>query len=377
MHTIAQPLIAWPPCQNESLLSEAPTPLPAVKKPPTLKDIAQELGVAHTTVSRALSGHPRISTATREQVQAAAQRLGYLANAGARAMRSGADRLVGLVVPDMRNEFYSAAATSLAAHCAQAGYRMLLCVSDDDPGLEELQVRTLRESRCAGVLVTPSVAPTPQTVAWLRERPVVQLLRCHPALGKDHALVDDQDGVFRATRHLLDLGHREIGYIGGPVGISTGLRRRNGYVQALRQQGLRADPGLQHLVPPRAEFGAQAMLSLLETRPRLTAVAVTSVRLMLGVFGTLARQGVVVPRDLSLVCYGDAEWFEFTNPPITAVALPVDALARHAAETLFALLGPGPGAGASTTTDMFIGDLRVRGSTAPIHGVQRLLAPSA
>lgn len=352
----------------------APSPIAPLKKPVTLKDLAEELGVAHTTVSRALSGHPRVHQATRERVEAAAQRLGYVANVGARAMRCGSDRLVGLVVPDMRNDFYNAAATSLAAHCAQAGYRMLLGVSDDDPQQEEQQVRTLRESRCAGVLITPSMAPTAHTVQWLRERPVVQLLRCLPTIGKAHALVDDEDGVFRASRHLLDLGHRDIGYIGAPVGISTGHRRHAGHVRALRRYGLQGDPGRARLVSPRASFGAQAILSLLEEHPRMTAVTVASARLMLGVLGALNRSGVVVPRDLSLVCYGDTEWFEFTNPPITAVALPVEALAQQAAETLFALLASDRAARPPALALPFPGSLQVRGSTAPAAGALPRLA---
>lgn len=346
-----------------------PNPTATVKKPATLKDIAEQLGIAHTTVSRALGDHPRISAATKAQVQAMARRMGYVANAGARAMRVGEDRLVGLVVPDMRNEFYSGASTALGHQCTQAGYRMMFGISEDDPAVEELQVRTLRESRCSVVLFTPSFAPTAQTKHWLAQMPVVQLLRFDPALGRRSVTVDDQDGLFRATRHLLDLGHTDIAYIGGPLTISTGRHRLEGYEQALRQRGLRSQAALRRLGPPQTEFGDEALVSLLESGQRFTAVTVASVRQMLGVLRAVRRRGIVVPKDLSLVCYGDAEWFEFADPPITAVSLPVDDMVRQAAETLFSLLKDGrPAARAARAArhpPAFTGELKVRGSTAP------------
>lgn len=338
-----------------------------VKKPATLKDIAEQLGIAHTTVSRALSGHPRISATTKEQVHAMAQRLGYVPNVGARAMRSGADRLVGLVVPDMRNEFYSGVSTALGHRCTEAGYRLLFGISDDDPAVEERHVRTLRESRCSAVLLTPSVAPTAQTKAWLGQTPVVQLLRFDPSLGRRHVSVDDEDGLFRATRHLLDLGHTEIAYIGGPLSISTGRHRLEGYERALRQRGLRGQAALQRLGPPQAEFGHEAMVSLLDSGSRFTAVTVASVRQMLGVLRAVKQRGLSVPGSLSLVCYGDAEWFAFADPAITAVSLPVDAMVAQAADTLFALLSEGRSARAARAAPLFTGELKVRGSTAPVR----------
>lgn len=335
-----------------------------MKKQITIKDIAEQLAMAHTTVSRALNDHPAISAATKELVRSTADRLGYVVNVGARTMRSGSNRLVGLVLPDLRNEFYNAAATALAVRCSAAGYQLMLAVSEDDPQREEQQVRALRESRCMGVLITPSVAPTAQTSQWLRELPTVQFLRWHPNLDGPRVLTDDKDGVFRATRHLLDLGHRRIAYIGGALGASTGRQRHEGFEAALKHAGLQPEPALQRLGIPRPEFGAAAVDSILAEHPDVTAVVVAGVRQLLGVLRRTAGLGLSVPQDLSLVSYGDAEWFEVSRPSITAIDLPVESMASRATEMLFELLASRRSVPSSVTEAVFTGELRVRTSTA-------------
>lgn len=336
-----------------------------MKKQITIKDIAEQLGMAHTTVSRSLNDNPRISTETRALVRATAERLGYVVNVGARTMRSGSSRLVGLLVPDLRNEFYNAAATALAAQCAVAGYQLMLAISEDDPQREEQQVKALRESRCMGVLITPSVTPTDQSTQWLRELPTVQFLRWHPNLGGPRILADDKNGVFRATNHLLDLGHRRIAYIGGVLGASTGRQRREGFEAALKQAGLRPEAALQRLGVPRPAFGADAIDSILTEHPDVTAVVVAGVRQVLGVLQRVAGRGLTLPKDLSLVSYGDAEWFEASRPPITAIDLPVESMASRATEMLFELISSGRSAHALTAEAVFNGELRIRASTAP------------
>jgi DNA-binding LacI/PurR family transcriptional regulator len=342
----------------DSVKSEA-----TLKKQITIKDIAEQLGMAHTTVSRALNDHPRISDATKALVRSTADRLGYVVNVGARTMRSGASQLVGLVVPDLRNEFYNAAATALATQCSEAGYQLMLSISDDDPGREEQQVKALRESRCMGVLITPSTNPTAQTSQWLKEMPTVQFLRWNPDLGHVRVIADDKDGVFRATRHLLDLGHRRIAYIGGVLDVSTGFQRHAGFEAALRQRAIGRDAALQRLGAPRPSFGDSAISDLVEQHPDVTAVVVAGVRQLLGVLHGADRRGLSVPNDLSVVCYGDAEWFQVSRPAITSLVLPVEPMAARATDMLFKLLASRQSTRTLTTEAVFTGELKIRGST--------------
>ena len=304
----------------------------------TIKDIAELLGVAHTTVSRALNDHPRISVATKARVRGAAAKLGYVTHAGARLMRIGASNMVGLVVPDVQNEFYSAAASVMADQCALRGLQLVLSVSDDDPDREEQQLRSLREGRAAGVLIVPSGAPTINTVSLLRGLPIVQFLRSNPKLGNRSVVVNDVAGVHEATIHLVQLGHRQIAFVGGMTNVSTGLHRMSGYEAALRDSGIGREARLIHTGPTRPEFGYSALEALLENVPAVTAVVVASSRQVLGLMRAAQARGVSIPHDLSVVGYGDADWFTISEPAVTAVGLPIADMSLQATTTLFNLI---------------------------------------
>ena len=330
----------------------------------TIKDIAILLGMAHTTVSRALNDHPKISLDTKARVREAANKLGYVTNSGARSMRMGSSKLVGLIVPDVQNEFYSAAARAMAEHCSQLGYQMMLGVSEDDPSREEQHVRLLRENRAAGVLIAPCGAPTAQTTDLLRHVATVQFLRYNRQLGSVGVLADDLDGTYRATEHLLELGHRRIAFVGGTLEVSTGLRRIAGYEAALRKWGLEAEHVLQRFGPPRPEFGEAALESLLQGSVGITAIVVGSSRQLLGVLRAVRTRGMSIPTDLSLVGYGDADWFQVSDPSVTAVALPVREMSDHATRLLFELLQESRSNRGRQAEPMFPTSLCIRGSTA-------------
>ena len=204
----------------------------------TIKHIAQHLGVAASTVARALSHDERISPATRAKVAQAALELGYVANSAARQMRSQRSHMVGLVIPDVLNAFYSTAAQAISQSFDEAGYQMVLCISEDKPEVEMRQVRSLAEARVDGIVWVPTLKPLPQTVTWLQSIAHAQLIRKCPLLKSDWFGIDDESTTCQATEHLLGLGHRHIAYIGGPKALSTGHDRLQGWVQArlIREQ---------------------------------------------------------------------------------------------------------------------------------------------
>jgi LacI family transcriptional regulator len=294
--------------------------------------------MAHTTVSRALNDHPRISVETKARVRATAANLGYVTHAGARLMRKGSSNLAGLVVPDVQNEFYATAASIMADQCALRGLQLVLSISNDDPSREEQQLRSLREGRAAGVLIVPSPAPTTNAVSLLRGLPIVQFLRSNPKLGAHSVFADDIAGIHQATTHLVELGHRRIAFVGGTTNISTGLDGLNGYEAALRDSGIGRETGLIHIGPARPEFGYGALETLLENVPAVTAVVVASSRQILGLLCAAQTRGVSIPHDLSVVGYGDADWFTITRRALTAVELPICDMSMQAMTTLFNLL---------------------------------------
>lgn len=329
----------------------------------TITQIAEALGLAHTTVSRALNDHPKISPQTKLRVREAAEAMGYIPNSGARHMRSGSSNVVGLVFPDIQNEFFNAAARSMAAHCARSGYQMILGLSEDDPQREEQQVRAMRENRVAGMMIAPCGSPTPETARLLSQIPAVQFLRRNDALGATGVYADDSQGIWEATRHLLLLKHRRIGYIGPSRALSTGAQRLEGHEAALRQIGIAIDESLYYLGPARPDAGYEGLKALL-TRPRPpTAIVAASSQQLLGVLRALRESGTDVPQSLSLVAYGDTPWFEACNPAVTAVALPVDQMCETASSLLFKLIEGEGNTPAGGWRQVFATTLVVRGTT--------------
>jgi LacI family transcriptional regulator len=304
----------------------------------TIKDIASKLGLAHSTVSRALNDHRHINAETNARVRAAARELGYVANSGARLLRAGASQLVGLIVPDIENEFYNTAARIMSEHCSEQGYQLVLAVSEDDPAREAVQIRALREARVAGVLITPTARPQADALQILKQLATVQFLRRYKAIASHSVGVDEVEGIALATTHLLDLGHRRIGYIGGPELLSTGRGRADGYRQALAAQAIGVDESLIRQGELRPHFGQRALAELLALSAPPSGIIVASPRQVIGVFDELGNRGLVIPAQLSIVAYSDAEWFRINRPSVSAVELPVAEMAATAASLLFRLI---------------------------------------
>ena len=308
----------------------------------TIRDIANELGMSHATVSRALNDHAAISAATKVRVREAAQRLGYIPNSGARALRRTQSRLIGVIFPDIQNDFYSAAMACLSSTMRQANYALVLAVSHDDADIEAQHVRNLREARVAGIIIAPSTRLHAATADLLAPLPVVQLLRRHALLSGPVVGVDEPRGIARGVAHLANRGHRRIAYVGGPVALSTGLDRLTGYRDGLRKAGIALDEALVMLGDPRPEFGHAAVERLMQTKNPPTAVLFAGSQLTLGGLAAIRRLDLQVPGDLAVLGYHDPAWFAVWGSGISAIRLPVNALAAHAGTTLLAMMQGGP-----------------------------------
>jgi LacI family transcriptional regulator len=302
--------------------------------PATIKDIAARLGVSHSTVSRALGDFPYVSEDLRRRVRDVARELNYRPNALARGLKGMRTRVVGLVIPDLMNDFYASAATIIQATLAEDGYRLLLCVSGNDPRAETAYLRALREERVEGLIWVPRARHARVLREYAEEGvPIVELARKQaPAL--DGVVADDVGGSRSATEHLLGLGHTRIGLIVGPTELSTGRERLGGYTAALEAAGRPGDPRLIRIGTFDRVWGRRATEELMRLSPPPTALFVTSSELMVGALRALDERRVAVPGDVSLVGFGDPEWFAIWRPPITTVAFPVEDLAVSAVQTL-------------------------------------------
>lgn len=293
----------------------------------TAREIAELVNVSVSTVGRAMAGDPRISAETRAKVQRTADRLGYVGSVPARIIRGGTSNLIGLLVPQISNDFYSTIAQALSEVCAREGYRLVLSLTGDDEDEETRHIRELVGARAAGMVIVPTAAPRRASMQLLQHIPHVQLLRRVPTAGEAWFGIDDSQSLEQATAHLAALGHRRIGYIGGWDKLSTGLARLKGFRQGCSKARI-ADRGLCVRVgEPTREFGAQAFKELLNLASPPTAVIAGAVNITLGIVETVEVQELDVPSMLSIVGFGDPEWFQWWRGGLTTIRPPVDSLA--------------------------------------------------
>jgi LacI family transcriptional regulator len=329
----------------------------------TLRDVAGHVGLSVATVSRALSGHPHVDEETRRRVQASAAEVGYQPNALARALRQRRTNTIGLVIPDILNDFYAESATVLQHELERHGYRLILCISNSDPGTDRGYLRTLAEHRVDAIVHVPCTPEGARDAIDAPEPiPVVELLR-HTEEGRFDAVVtDDREGASTLTRHLTDLGHRNIAMITGSASFSTTRYRVAGYEDAARKAGLPASGARIVYGEYSRAFGYEATLELMRARRHPSALFSSGSPLTLGVLSALKELHLRVPDDVSLVCYEDPGWYAVQSPPLTCYALPLREMGRVAADILMKRLGKN-GETEQPRVTRFAGRLVVRGST--------------
>jgi DNA-binding LacI/PurR family transcriptional regulator len=346
---------------------------PAAVANVTIKDVAERLGISHSTVSRALNDHPYTNAETKRRVNETAAALGYVANAGARTLRSAASTLIGLILPDVQNEIFSVATKVLANRCANAGYQLVLSVTEDDPSVELKHVEAFRQARAMGIIITPSPEPLEKTLALLSSTVVVQFSRRHRQINAPSVAAHGERGISAAVTHLAQLGHRRIAYLGMPADRSTGAERLLGYTRAMKLCGLAVDPGLIQLGPTRIEFARATVTSLLHLKQAPTAIVLGTADLTQGGIEALRAGEVAVPAAVSVVGFGDPSWFKLWGPGISTIGVPLVELAEAAVSLLLRQIGPhGETSGSQSQTQIVLDPfLILRGTTAPPAAAQR------
>lgn len=332
----------------------------------TLRDVAEALGVSVSTVSRGLSGHPHVDERTRVRIREAARRLNYQPNALARALRSNRTKTVGLVIPDILNQFYAAGATVLQATLERHGYRLIVCINNDEPGDDAECLTALLQYRVDGIVHVPCTPTGAQGVRDVDPRaPVVELNRRSDAGLFDAVISDDHEGARALVRHLADLGHESIGVIAGPPSLSTTRGRIEGLETGLREVGIAPDRCPVLYGSYTKSWGIEAVERLVSLHPRPTAIFATGNRVVAGALHGLAKAGLHIPRDISVIGYDDPDWFAEWRPAITTYALPLRDMGRMAAELLLARMAEPPSVRSRPTLMRLTGHLIVRESTGP------------
>jgi LacI family transcriptional regulator len=309
-----------------------------------VRDVARAAGVSQPTASLVLGNHPtaRVAPATRERVLAAAGALGYRPNVMARGLARGRSFALGVIVPDLRNQFFADVVSGAERVAGAAGYALLLCGAAERSAGAHLD--TLASRQIDGIIID-AVNAAALDVDALAGMNVV--LVDEPSERWPGVASDALDAGRQAAEHLLALGHRRLAFIGPAVDVHAYRMRERGFVQRLREAGLRLPSAMLRRAPGTVRGGDEAMRALLAERSRPTAVFCANDLIALGALKRCAAARARVPEDISLVGCDDIEMARLVTPELTTVSIPARELGARAARLLVRQLAgetPRPGA---------------------------------
>jgi len=327
----------------------------------TLRDVARAAGVSPATASRALSAPELVAPARRALVEKAAQDLGYRPNLAARGLTTGRTGNLCLVVPDLGNPFFAGVAKGVQRRARELGHAVFVADSDEDPRLEADLVERL-SAQADGTLVCSPRMSDERLAELTTDRHVVLVNRRLP--GRPSVVVDNTDGMRQAVRHLHALGHRRIGYAGGPAGSWSDARRRDGLEVAAHGLHRLEVVDLGHFAP--TVVGGTAAGDLVAAAS-ITAVIAHNDLVALGISERLRVRGVSVPGDVSVIGYDDTVG-TLGHPALTTVAIRLARLGSVAVDLLLdgrASTGRAAATGADEDDISLPVELVVRGTTGP------------
>ena len=328
----------------------------------TIKDVAKEAGVSVATVSRALNGVDRVSPAVRERVVAVAESLSYRPNAVARSLRARNTRTLGLVIPNIRNPFFTQMARVVEDVARERGYSLVFGNTDEDPEKEAEYLDVLLEKQVDGLIVSPARATAPHLEEIVRDGvPIVFLDRFVPGIKAPVVRADGRRAVGELVGYLSGLGHERLAIISGPTETVSGRERLDAFLTGAEEWDVPVSLDRIKIGDFRRESGFRAMRELLVLEAPPTAVFAANNLMALGALQALKRAGARIPEDVSFASFDDVSWFELVEPPITAIAQPVEELGAAAAGMLPALVE-----GAEVESVILEAELMVRGSCGKV-----------
>lgn len=310
---------------------------------PSVRDVAERAGVSVGTVSHVLNHPERVAGPTLDRVRAAIDELGFVRSETARRLRHGGSSLVGVLVHDISNPFFTEAARGIEDRLREDNRVPMLSSTDSDPDRERELMSLLAGLDVRGVIVTPSSC-TLDNLAVLAGRGIRVVLMDHPPISAGLSTVsgDDVAGARAAIAHLVDLGHRRIGFVNGPLSVRQSVDRRNGVLTALADAGLEPARVLAEIEAVSgghgytADAGAVGAAALLRAESRPTALFCANDQLAIGAMREIRRRGLSIPDDVAIVGYDDVAIASELITPLTSVHVPMRDIGRAAADLLLA-----------------------------------------
>jgi len=296
------------------------------------RDVAALAGVSQATVSRALQGDPRITVATRERVERAAEELGYIPNALGRNFVRSQTRQIGLVAADLSNPFYPDLLQAISAELDRRGYRPVLLL---DNGSDDTMFRMLADGSLDGVILTSSKVDSSLPGRLLKQGvPAVLVNRYVDDVPTDSCVVDSVAGAILIAEHIVSLGHTEVALLSGSASSSTGRDRRNALIDAFAERGVDILPSRTLSGDFRFSEGQDNLRRLVESDPAITAVVCGNDILALGALDAARTLGISIPEDLTVIGFDDMPMAAWSMIGLTTVRQDTRGIGRAGVELL-------------------------------------------
>lgn len=334
----------------------------------SIHDIAQEAKVSPATVSRVFSNYAYVSEKTRNLVMSIAQERGYQPKVYQKRRTMGrGDTLVGIVVADLRNPFFLDMIDSAERVLAENGVDVILCNSNESTQKEICNLNMLKH-RVNGLIISPVSEIVEYNVDFLRElnasgTPVILIDRDLKGVGLDGVFQDNYNGAVQAVEAFIASGHRHIATIAGPISSKPGLDRLNGYMEALRSNGLQVRQEYIGYGDFKMESGYQLMDRLIKSYPSITAVFCANNMMAIGALQAIHNAGMKVPQDISFISYGTLRHYNILDDSaVTELVQPIELMGEEGAYMMLEKLNGGKKRNRTVRRITYEGRLVLRGS---------------
>jgi DNA-binding LacI/PurR family transcriptional regulator len=302
-------------------------------KRPTIRDVAQFAGVSHQTVSRVINQYERINPDTRKKVEDAIEALGYHPSAIARSMSYGGTRTFACISPNLTDFTFASMIEGAETYAREQGYFLISATAPDASSFQTLVEQLVQSRRTEGLLVINPYAD--KRYLYLPKDVPVVLMGARPRTkGLASVALDDKQGGYLATKHLLSLGHTQIALFSGPLEEDCVQDRINGYKKALDEAGLAFEKDLILSGDWSATSGQACIENLLERGIKFSAIFAQNDRMATGAIHFLQKIGWQIPEDVSIVGFDDMPLSSYFNPSITTIRQDIPILGSNAVRLL-------------------------------------------
>lgn len=301
----------------------------------TIVDVAAEANVSKSTVSLVLKGSPLIKGETADRVKAAVIKLGYVYNRKAGELRGNSSNVIGVVINDLMNPFFAEVLVGIERKLVDAGYVVLMAHTREDVGLQDKVLQSMREQNVAGIMLCPALNTSRNLLKTIESWgiPLTIFVRNLGPGNYDFAGGDSEQGVFLATTHLLNAGHKKVGFLGGQKGVVFN-QRMDGYKKALKEKGIAFSEDLVFNANPSRSGGYEAMNSLLSSKQKIKAAVCYNDVTAFGALSALGEKGLRAGSDFALMGFDNILDTAHSNPPLSTIDIHPTELGEQAAAIL-------------------------------------------